>query len=50
MEYFMQAEFPAWNIFMQGVPLQSSNNPNPVFIRRGINLYPKPLSLSREGA
>ena len=25
-------------------------NPNPFFVRRGFNLYPKPLSLSREGA
>ena len=27
----------------QGVALLSSINPNPFFIRRGFNLYPKPL-------
>ena len=35
---------------MQGSTLPSSINPNPFFIRRGFDLYPKPLFLSREGA
>ena len=38
---FLQGK--ALRSFLQGKALRSSIIPNPFFIRRGFNLYPKPL-------